>query len=157
MTTRFRMLVVIAAMVLLAGFSVCLALGFRSLDSVFWPYTGHIRNWYALRGVEGSSSLGRDCFVSEQREGNFEEDLPLNREKVAKDCVDAHVVVGKIDNKFFSKIVTRCVRDNLILERSFVNFRGTTPEIRDVCTAAVLSVDADPGIGLATKSDYEVE
>ena len=146
----------VGCLVVLASFFVTMTfwVGARSLDPVFWPYTGMTRATYGVEAPAKVASLGRDCFIHDGQE-NILPDVTreyLNDYLVA--CSTKQHIVDSHSDSNFVKVVARCNLDGRVLERSVLVLRGASfPP--DICTVSLFDQDSDLGVGRMTISSYE--
>lgn len=146
-----------AIIITTVGASTYSGVGSRALDQVLWPYTGEARNAYALRSATKNASIGRDCFNSGATENILSQISSNDLEQLILSCGESKIMTLQDANNTVAKLTARCFHNDLIFERRILNFRGFDLSMPDLCTVAVLSTSNDPGVGVATKSDYETD
>lgn len=135
-------------------FAMVFWVGSRTLDPIFWPYTGIARATYGIEAPTRASGLGRDCFIQDD-EVNLLEGFPREElNEILMVCSAQQQIVAQEASSDFVKAVARCNYNGRVLERSVLVFRGTSIP-PDICTVSLFDLDSDLGVGQMTMSSYD--
>ena len=151
---RGNILIRLAVIIIIFMGSLTYGIFYRMLDSTLWPYSGSIRNYANALSV-GNSAIGQDCFVA-SGESNILNSLNVSKiDEIMASCNNNSFQSAHEDRETYTKLTTRVSCGEVVVERSFLNFRGNNPPVSDICTIAAILAGRDPGVGVITHSDYE--